>query len=325
MKCLLILVSLGLLASLAAAQTNMLEQIAANPDLSTLNTLLASPDYVAVRNLLNEGGPLTFFAPSNAAIDAANLNVSDVARVAAVLRYHLIASNVTREILQPFQFPETLVTNQDFVNLGDDNGQVLAVTKTNENAVTINFGIPGSAQYTASVTSADILASNGVIHIVDRVFTLPRKFSEMANEVGVTNLLTAASTANLADVIDNTPQITIFAPVNQAFANVSALTEANLAEILKYHVANEVLYSTSLTNGQTYTTLQGKTLTVTIADNVVRVNEAVVTQPNILLKNGVLHVIDRIIPLESAAFATYQLNFLALLSVSFLAIFASRQ
>ena len=68
-----------------------------------------------------------------------------------------------------------------------------------------------------------------------------------------------------------------------------------LKAILLYHVVPGAAKSTSLTNGETLKTAEGKTLTVTIAGGVVKVNDATVTKADIIASNGVIHVIDTVL------------------------------
>ena len=71
-----------------------------------------------------------------------------------------------------------------------------------------------------------------------------------------------------------------------------------LANVLNYHVVNGshfVGYSANLTNGTQLQTRQGGKITVTFASNSLYVNSARVLQSDILLSNGVLHVVDNIL------------------------------
>lgn len=91
----------------------------------------------------------------------------------------------------------------------------------------------------------------------------------------------------------------MFAPDNEAFSNiqnlVSSLSTQQLTSILTYHVVQGTVgYSTLLTNGATLSTVQGSTVRVTIeGDGDIFVNSAEVEVANVLLSNGVAHVIDK--------------------------------
>jgi uncharacterized surface protein with fasciclin (FAS1) repeats len=108
---------------------------------------------------------------------------------------------------------------------------------------------------------------------------------------------------NLANTVDNLQDVTIFAPSNAAFqaigSAVGSLSTAQLANILEYHVINGTVgYSTLLTN-ESIPTVAGKNVTITIEDGSVFVNSAKVIVPNVLVANGVVHVIDKyVLPLS---------------------------
>jgi uncharacterized surface protein with fasciclin (FAS1) repeats len=115
-------------------------------------------------------------------------------------------------------------------------------------------------------------------------------------ETGLTSAVGAIAAANLTETIDAVADLTIFIPVNQAFdaignilANASIET---LQTVLTYHaVTGSVLFSGDLSN-TTVPSVQGNDLTVTVTDDAVFVNTAKVVIPNVILYNGVAHVID---------------------------------
>lgn len=104
--------------------------------------------------------------------------------------------------------------------------------------------------------------------------------------------------ADLASTIEGLSDVTIFAPSNTAFESIgSALgnlsTEA-LVSILQYHVINgTIAYSPSIGNGSIPTL--GGDVNLTVADSSVFVNQARVTNADILVANGVVHVIDAVL------------------------------
>jgi hypothetical protein len=103
----------------------------------------------------------------------------------------------------------------------------------------------------------------------------------------------------LTEAVTTTPDLTIFAPNNAAFQDISSalanLTTEEAAAILQYHVINgTVAYSSTLSNG-TIPTLGGDNITITIIDGEVFVNRARVVTADILLANGVLHVLDSVL------------------------------
>lgn len=109
--------------------------------------------------------------------------------------------------------------------------------------------------------------------------------------------------------------VTVFAPNNEAFQNIGSalpnLTMQQLASILEYHgmptmssadarlltsfavVNGTIGYSSTLTNGTSLNALNGGKLTITLENGNVFVNSAKVITPNVLVANGVVHVIDK--------------------------------
>jgi uncharacterized surface protein with fasciclin (FAS1) repeats len=98
--------------------------------------------------------------------------------------------------------------------------------------------------------------------------------------------------------VNNTPNLTIFAPTNAALQGIGSglanLTTEQLTDVLTYHVVNNTLgYSSTLTNGTVLTALDGKKLTITFGQGGrVFVNSARVVTSDVLIANGVVHVID---------------------------------
>ncbi len=128
---------------------------------------------------------------------------------------------------------------------------------------------------------------------------------ETAEEAGVFNtLLAAVNAAGLTEVLADDGPFTVFAPTDEAFDKLPAGTVAELLEpqniglltdILTYHVlAGRILAAEAVAAGSAET-LNGQYVTITERDGEVRVNDAVVIQPNVLATNGVIHVINEVL------------------------------
>merc|ERR1719498_1512407 len=116
-------------------------------------------------------------------------------------------------------------------------------------------------------------------------------------------LAAALTKANLVDTLSGDGPFTVFAPTDTAFEAALAalkitqeelLARADLADILKFHVASGKVMSTDLSNGQKVKTLQGAELTVTIDGATVKIGDATVTKADLDCSNGVIHVIDKV-------------------------------
>lgn len=120
---------------------------------------------------------------------------------------------------------------------------------------------------------------------------------ETAAASNLTALVGAVTKANLGSALTGLKNVTVFAPSNAAFAAIGSIagnlsTEA-LAGVLQYHVVDGVLgYSSGLSN-TTLTALDGSTLNIRLIDGDVFVNSAKVIAPDVLVANGVVHVIDQ--------------------------------
>jgi uncharacterized surface protein with fasciclin (FAS1) repeats len=202
----------------------------------------------------------------------------------------LNASVPSSAITNTSAFVPTLLTNPLFANV--TGGQVVSAKKAN-GGVSIFSGL----LMNSTVTTADVNFTGGVIHIIDTVLTLPETTSKTALAAGLTSLTGALNATNLVNTVDTTKDVTIFAPNNAAFQAIGSglanLTTEQISSVLTYHVvAGTVGYSSSLINGTSLKTANGANLTITIADGKVFVNGARVITPDVLVANGVVHVID---------------------------------
>ncbi|EXM14247.1 FAS1 domain [Fusarium oxysporum f. sp. vasinfectum] len=269
-----------------------------NSTLSELNGLLrAQPsllrDLGRVRNV-------TILAPSNDAIEeflndtaVARLVESDPSAIAAILQYHVLngtyyASNLT----ETPAFIPTLLNNATYANV--TGGQRVEVVADND-TVSIYSGL----RQQANVTQADLNFTGGVIHVINRVLNIPKNISDTAIAANLSAVAGALTESNLISNLSSARNITLFAPSNSAFANIgsilSNLSKSDLENILEYHVvAGSVGYSSTLENG-TLDTSGGEELNIFVQNGSAWANEAKVIVPDVLIANGVLHVIDGVL------------------------------
>ena len=104
------------------------------------------------------------------------------------------------------------------------------------------------------------------------------------------------------DFANTHSDLTIFAPNNDAIQNLgttlSSLSVDDLGQLVDYHIVNAshfVGYSSNLPNGTVLQTRQGSNITITFAGNSIYVNSAQIIQSDLLLSNGVLHVINNVL------------------------------
>jgi uncharacterized surface protein with fasciclin (FAS1) repeats len=116
-------------------------------------------------------------------------------------------------------------------------------------------------------------------------------------------LVSAIQAAGLVDALNGDGPFTVFAPTNQAFADLppglldALLLEENrdtLITILTYHVVAAEVRSDQVATGDV-TSFEGRTIAVEVTDSGVTVNNANVIDVDIFASNGVIHVIDKVI------------------------------
>jgi len=260
------------------------------------NVLEAAVLQADLAGALSGDGPFTVFAPTDdaflalaGALGATAEELLALPELADILLYHVVGATALSTDLSNGQFITTL------------NGADVVVT-LNDEGIFIN---------NAQVTVADIVAGNGVVHVIDAVL-LPTDAPEPTNTVvdivvnsPVHNVLeTAVLQADLAGTLSGEGPFTVFAPTDDAFLALAAALNASaedllalpeLADILLYHVVGGTALSSDLADGQTIATLNGAEVTVTINDAGIFINDAQVTVADIIADNGVVHVIDAVL------------------------------
>ena len=159
----------------------------------------------------------------------------------------------------------------------------------------------------AFIISATLLA--GVCMGESNSTTTPSMSSAGKNLVGTAiaagnfkTLVSALETAGLVNTLNGTGPYTVFAPTDAAFAkipnatlNVLLANKTQLTAVLTYHVVPGKVMSSDLKNEMMLKTVQGKNLTISLANGSVKVNNATVVQADIGSTNGVIHAIDTVL------------------------------
>jgi transforming growth factor-beta-induced protein len=230
---------------------------------------------------LKGAGPFTVFAPTDAAFDAlekakpgtvAGLSMEQLTNV---LKYHVISGAA--------------------VKAGDlKDGQLVKTLAGPVVAVDLSGGKPKINGVTVSMT--DIVAKNGVIHVIDAVLLPPGDIIEVATAAGKFGKLAQALTsAGLVDALKGEGPFTVFAPTDDAFAKLSAAPTGDaLKNVLLYHVISGTLGPLDLKEGGAATTLAGSPVLFALKDGA-KINAAKITTTNVVAKNGVIHIIDAVI------------------------------
>jgi len=305
-------IPIALTAALAYAQddsdsgssgmTNLTALLSSTDSLSSLNDLVGNyPDFAAT---LASWENVTILAPSNDALetlmnsDAGSMLDNDQF-VQSLLRYHVLQSTVyASDITQTPVFAPTYLNSSMYSNV--TGGQVVEARMQDDE---VQF-VSGLKQV-STVAQPNVNYTNGVVHIIDDVLMIPGNLTSTAQNANLTAFLGAAVNASVASTLLGAEDLTIFAPSNAAFQDIGSLvgnlTMDQLANILSYHVIEgTVAYSSDLSN-TSLTTLQGDDVEITIANGAVMVNNATVTNANILFAGGVIHVIDQVLNPNSSS------------------------
>ena len=278
---------------------------------STLVKLVGAAGLV---DTLKGAGPFTVFAPTDdafAKVPADTLSAlgADTAKLKAVLLYHVVAGKV----------------------LAADAAKLTSAKTVNGADVKITAANGGLKINDANVIAADVMASNGVIHVIDGVLIPPAATPPPAPTKDIvdtavssgkfTTLVKLVAAAGLVDTLKSAGPFTVFAPTDDAFNKVPAETlkalgadTAKLKAVLLYHVvAGKVLAADAIKAGSA-TTVNGASVTFSRGPVCLsrsgkkkkirrhhrktcglKVNASNVIAKDIMASNGVIHVIDGVL------------------------------
>jgi uncharacterized surface protein with fasciclin (FAS1) repeats len=278
------------------AQPTVVGIAQSNANFSILVAAVQKAGLVDVLN--NPAAKFTVFAPTNAAFQALNITEASIAAIttqggkdtlAAILTYHVLGAEVRAANVPVSEGVATVNTKKIFV-------------ARNANGVSVNG---------ARVTTADLLASNGVVHVINKVLIPPtQSIAEIVIAGANFSLLErAVITAGLATTLSGPGKFTVFAPVNAGFpaaydteAEINAAPAATMLGIVGSHAFSTNISAADLTAGVTPATVNAAT-TLTIGltgtPNVKITNSSAtpsgITSTDIIATNGIIHVIDKVL------------------------------
>ena len=254
------------------------------------DSLVAALSHAGLVSALQADGPFTVFAPTDDAFAAAGIDLStfdtdeENATLSDILLYHVVSGSVAASDVTDGMSAEAL------------NGDDLSFT-VSDGSVMVND---------ATVTTADVMASNGIIHVIDKVLMPPADLADIptvAQGTGIhTSLVAAVVQAELLTTLQGDGPFTVFAPTDDAFAaagiDLAALDteegKAALTDILLYHVVSGAVPSSAVTDGMSAAAVNGDDLSFTVGEGVM-VNDANVVLADVPASNGVIHVIDKVL------------------------------
>jgi len=275
----------------------------ATPNLSILVQALVKANLGAT---LQGSGPFTVFAPSNQAFTAflattpyATINDVPTDVLTQILLNHVVSGAVKSTDLTT-GYIKTLAKG--------------TASSTNTLSMYVNTSAGVKLNGQATVTTADIMASNGVIHLVDKVIGLPTIVTHAAANANFSTLVSVLNRSgqpNFITTLSGTGPFTVFAPTNAAFTalntelapgGIAGVSDANLTKVLQYHVLSPAnVLAATLTEGQIVTPILTPSQNFTILlSGGAKIKDANNRMSNIIItdvqcSNGVIHAIDKVL------------------------------
>jgi uncharacterized surface protein with fasciclin (FAS1) repeats len=273
-----------------------------NPDFSILVDALVRTELDGV--LDDNTKQFTVFAPTNTAFNTffsslgAGVNVNNVDEnvLKAILLNHVLGEEIKSSALPAATYVSTLSP----FNTSANAPTISMFVQKSGSVVTINGG---SANGGATVTSADLDASNGVIHVVSNVIAIPTIKNHAVANPNFSTLTSLLVDQDLAATLDGTAgsPFTVFAPLNTAFDTATlnlytGLSSENKTAVLLYHVVGGVNVRSNAIPTGNITTLQGQSFSITgtVIDDASSVNKNIVLT-DVQCSNGIVHAIDKVL------------------------------
>jgi len=280
----------------------VVDQALANPAaFSSLVAALSAADGDLV-NVLSGEGTFTVLAPDNDAfstfLNGAALEDVPTDALANLLLNHVLGS---------------VVTSTDLVGLGAGYTNTLA-TGPGANNLSLYFDTAEGVRFNgvSSVTAADVVTTNGIIHAVDAVIGIPTVVTFALADTNNFSTLVAAlttltpSTDFVSVLSDTSAEFTVFAPTNDAFAAITVPSdEGVVASILLHHVVSGNITSSDLVTGDNTvpSLLPNNSLTITLLGtngNIADMTDGSgntdigIIEVDVQAGNGVIHVINKV-------------------------------
>jgi uncharacterized surface protein with fasciclin (FAS1) repeats len=311
----------------------------AKADPTNFSILVDALNKTGLATTLSNPGSYTVFAPTNAAFTAAGItsasiialnpavpaDVQKIADLKLVLQNHILGVG-TRSL--------DLVAGSSFKTFGYYRNNPLAFTGANLNMTISKTGTDilinaGATNGGAKITTVDIEASNGIVHVIDTVLKLPTIVNQIISTPSLSSLLGVVNSpaqASILAILTNATYtsagaVTVYAPNNDAFTTALGTggylvgkTDAEITNILKYHLQtgnNTASSATSYTSSTAFADVTVTTLfaptpatakkftitkgTVKITDLVTPVVNGNIKVINIQGSNGVIQIIDKVL------------------------------
>jgi transforming growth factor-beta-induced protein len=271
---------------------NIVQVASSNADFSILVQAL---DKAGLVSTLEGSGPFTVFAPTNEAFTAlfTQLGVSGI-------------NDLSAEALKPILLNHVISGNVKAADIATGYAETFNNTAPGGNKVKLFISKGSDVKVDEStVITADVMASNGVIHAIDKVILPPSVVSHAINNPNFSILVEAVVKAGLVDALSAAGPFTVFAPTNDAFnalfaalgvTGISDLTAEQLTPILLYHVVSGNVLASQVSTGTVPTLNTSSNISVVAGSSGVQLNgSSNVVATDVQAANGVIHVIDSVL------------------------------
>ncbi|XP_062910433.1 periostin, osteoblast specific factor b isoform X2 [Mobula hypostoma] len=249
-----------------------------------------------LREEIEGAGTYTFFAPSDEAWNLLEFDIRDA-----------LLSNVNIELLNALHYH---MVNYRLLTKSMKNGMTVP-SMYNDLKILINHYPNGVVTVNcARIIYANQIATNGVVHVIDRVITSVsntlEEVIEDTDELGT--FRAAAAVSRLFETLGKGGYYTIFAPTNEAFDKLDrgALERimsdpVALQALMNYHILDSVQCSEAIMHGSAYTTLEGSNIEIGCDGDSLTINGyQMVNRKDIMTTNGVIHLIDEVLIPDAA-------------------------
>ncbi|KEF55362.1 uncharacterized protein A1O9_08112 [Exophiala aquamarina CBS 119918] len=286
---------------LAAATTQNLSSVLQSTQaLSSLySNLTAFPEFLSQ---LNELQNITFLAPNNDAI--ARLVQSPFGRTLQADQALLLAHysyHVLNGSFYTFETAELVSTLLEFGPYSQvSTGQAVEVVPGPDPLSPSDVTFFSGLNSTARLIGHAFNFSGGVVHIIDNFLIIPQNLSVTAVQANLTSAVGAVMAAGRIwlGLFDGLQDATVFLPTNEAYREIGSIleniSEFNMSSICNYQAVDDLLYLDDLKNGS-YQSFQFANISVVVRGDDVFIGNAKIVVPNLLVRGGIAHVIDRVL------------------------------
>ncbi|XP_023265890.1 periostin-like isoform X1 [Seriola lalandi dorsalis] len=253
-------------------------------------------DISKLRPEIEGSGSYTFFAPSNEAWESLDESVRSA-----------LVSNVNIELYNALHYH---MANKRFLTKDLRNGMTVT-SMYNDLGLHINHYSNGVVTVNcARIIYGNQVASNGVVHVIDRVISAVGNTIQDTVEVDddLTTLSDLAQNSGLLDKLGQPGHYTLFAPTNEAFEKLGSdvlerlqSDKEVLKALLNFHLLDSIQCSEAIIAGSSYETLEGNNIEIGCDGESLTVNGIkMVLKKDIVTTNGVIHFIDEVLMPDSA-------------------------